>query len=127
MAKPKPAARSATRSARQAYCPDADELIWLQFNPQAGREQALRRPALVLSPRAYNARSGLCVVCPATSQRKGYPFEVALPTGCEVTGVVLSDQLKSLSWTHRYSQFICKAPPQLTAEVRARIKALIGM
>ena len=87
----------------------------------------MRRPALVLSPRAYNLRSELCVVCPTTNQNKGYPFEVALPTGFDVSGVVLSDQVKSLSWSHRESQFICKAPAQVCAEVRAKIKALIGV
>jgi mRNA interferase MazF len=117
--------RSVTRSAKPAHCPDADEFIWLQFNPQAGREQAMRRPALVLSPRGYNLRSGLCVVCPTTNQTKGYPFEVMLPQGFDVSGVVLSDQIKSLSWAHRESQFICKAPAEVCAEVRAKIKALV--
>jgi mRNA interferase MazF len=127
MAKSTPGARSGTRSVKPAYCPDADQFIWLQFNPQAGREQAMRRPALVLSPRGYNLRSGLCVVCPTTNQSKGYPFEAALPQGFDVSGLVLSDQIKSLSWSHRESQFICKAPAQVCAEVRAKIKALIRL
>lgn len=127
MAKSIPGARSVTRSVRPPYCPDADEFIWLQFNPQAGREQAMRRPALVLSPRGYNLRSGLCVVCPTTSQAKGYPFEVALSQGFDVGGVILSDQIKSLSWSHRESKFICKAPAEVCAEVRAKIKALIRL
>ena len=125
MAKSIPVARSATSSAKRAYCPDANEFIWLQFTPQAGHEQAMRRAALVLSPRSYNSRSGLCVVCPITNQSKGYPFEVALPPGFAVSGVVLSDQIKSLSWSHRGSEFICKAPSGVAAEARARIKALI--
>lgn len=125
MAKSIPVTRSVTRSAKSVYCPDADEFIWLQFNPQAGREQAMRRPALVLSPRGYNLRSGLCVVCPTTNQNKGYPFEATLPQGFDVSGVVLSDQIKSLSWSHREAKFICKAPAELCAEVRAKIKALI--
>ncbi len=86
----------------------------------------MRRPALVLSPRAYNSRSGLCVVCPVTNQIKGYPFEVLLPPG-KPGGVILSDQIKSLSWNHRGSEFIGKAPAAATAEVRAKIKALMQM
>ncbi|MDR3468828.1 MAG: endoribonuclease MazF [Xanthobacteraceae bacterium] len=127
MAKSTPAARSATKSAKAAYCPDSGDFIWLQFNPQVGNEQALRRPALVLSPRSYNARSGLCVVCPTTNQTKGYPFEAALPDGFQVSGVVLSDQVKSLSWPLRDSTFICKAPASIVADVRAKIKALVEL
>src|SRR5580692_1036593 len=84
-----------------AYVPDAGDLIWLSFSPQAGREQAGRRPALVLSPRGYNERAGLCAVCPVTSRAKGYPFEVALPDGLAVAGVVLSDHVKSADWQVR--------------------------
>jgi len=76
--------------------PDAGDLIWLTFNPQVGREQAGRRPALVLSPESYNRKSGLAIVCPITSRLKGYPFEVPLPSGLPVTGAVLSDHIKSL-------------------------------
>jgi mRNA interferase MazF len=127
MARSKPGARSATSSARQSYCPDANEFIWIDFNPQAGREQANRRPALVLSGRRYNAVSGLCVVCPITNQNKGYPFEVAIPAGHTVSGVVLSDQIKSLSWDARNSAFIARAPKDVTEETRAKIKALIAI
>lgn len=127
MAKSRPAPPSVTRSARGPYCPDANEFIWLQFNPQAGSEQANRRPAFVLSPRAYNRKSGLCVVCPTTNQTKGYPFEVELPQGFVVSGVVLSDQIKSLSWSARGADFICKSPDSVAAEVRAKIKALIAV
>lgn len=78
------------------YIPQRGDIIWLDFNPQAGREQAGRRPAFVVSPAAYNRKVGLALVCPVTSRVKGYPFEVVLPAGLAVTGVILSDQLKSL-------------------------------
>jgi mRNA interferase MazF len=126
MAKPRRAVRSATRSS-EPYCPDADEFIWLDFDPQAGREQRGRRPALVLSPRSYNRASGLCVVCPLTSQRKGYPFEVANASGFAVGGVVLSDHVKSVSWPARRAQFIAKAAGGVVREVRAKLKALLVM
>ncbi|WP_210496130.1 endoribonuclease MazF [Microvirga antarctica] len=112
-------------SSSSAYCPDAGDLIWLTFNPQAGREQNGRRPALVLSPRSYNALSRLCVLCPITNQGKGYPFEVPLPTGASVTGFVLSDQVKSLSWVDRDAAFIATAPAPVVSHARAKIKALL--
>jgi mRNA interferase MazF len=127
MAKPARAVPSATRSAEASYCPDADEIIWIDFNPQVGREQANRRPALVLSGRAYNKASGLCVLCPITNQNKGYPFEVALPAGAPASGVVLSDQVKSLSWDARKAAYIGDAPAHVCLEVRAKIKALIAI
>jgi mRNA interferase MazF len=79
-----------------SYVPDRGDLVWLEFTPQAGSEQRGRRPALVLSPKTYNGKVGLALFCPVTSKIKGYPFEVKLPDGSEVSGVVLSDQLKSL-------------------------------
>jgi mRNA interferase MazF len=118
--------RSATSSLNTAYCPDSGELIWIDFDPQSGREQAGRRPALVLSPRLYNQRSRLCVLCPITSQAKGYPFEVQVEAG-GINGVVLSDQVKSLSWEPRRSEFICEAPDAALVHTRAKIKALIGI
>jgi mRNA interferase MazF len=117
--------RSATSSAELPYCPDAGDVIWLNFDPQAGREQAGRRVALVLSPAAYNQRARLCILCPITNQAKGYPFESSIPGGLAVTGVVLSDQVKSLSWTDRKAQFLCKMPEAVIADVRAKIKVLI--
>lgn len=109
------------------YVPDAGDLVWLTFDPQSGVEQAGRRPALVLSPRTYNAVAGLAVVCPITSQRKGYPFEVALPDNDTISGVVLSDHLKSLDWRARKATFANPAPATVLAEVRARVKALLAM
>jgi mRNA interferase MazF len=99
----------------------------LQFNPQAGHEQAGHRCAIVLSPRAYNQRANLCVLCPITTQSKGYPFEVPIPPGHPVVGVVLSDQVKSLSWTARQAEFKCHAPPGVLGQVRGKVKALLKL
>ena len=92
------------------YVPKRGEAVWLNFNPQAGHEQAGHRLAVVLSPEAYNAKTGLAIFCPITNQVKGYPFEVALPAGLKVSGVVLSDQLKSLDWRARNVALICPLP-----------------
>ena len=89
-----------------AYVPRRGDAVWLQFDPQAGSKQAGRRPAVVISPEVYNGRVGLMICCPITNQQKGYPFEVALPDGVGVTGVVLSDQVKSLDWRVRQADFI---------------------
>jgi mRNA interferase MazF len=118
---------SVKKHGKEAYVPDAGHLIWFSFSPQAGREQAGRRPALVLSPRGYNARAGLCLLCPITSQIKGYPFEVAIPDGLPFRGVVLSDHLKSADWRARSAGFAGNAPAQILAEVRARVKPLLGI
>lgn len=109
-----------------AFVPDAGELIWLRFDPQAGHEQAGRRPALVLSPKSYNQKSGLALVCPVTSQVKGYPFEVQLPDGCGVRGVILADQVKSLDWKARRAERIGRIPELTLHEVLARLTALLG-
>jgi len=84
-----------------AYVPERGDLVWLTFNPQAGHKQAGRRPAVVLSPKAYNGKVGLALFCPITSQVKGYPFEVRLPEGLPVSGSILADQVKSLDWQAR--------------------------
>jgi mRNA interferase MazF len=107
------------------YCPDTGEIIDITFDPQEGREQRGRRPALVLTGRAYNRRAGLCVLCPITNQQKGYPFEVAIPPGHRVTGVVLSDQVKSLSWERRNATLRCAAPPAVLLETKGKVKALL--
>ncbi|HTG17989.1 MAG TPA: endoribonuclease MazF, partial [Blastocatellia bacterium] len=86
---------------RGTYSPDRGDIVWIDFSPQAGHEQAGRRPALVVSPGAYNKKVGLAILCPITSQVKGYPFEVALPDDLPIQGVVLSDQAKSLDWRAR--------------------------
>lgn len=112
---------------RRAYCPDAGDLVWIEFDPQRGREQRGRCPALVLTPRRYNQRSGLCVLCPITSRQKGYPFEVRLPSGRVVSGVVLSDQVKSVSWQMRGTEFAGTAPLAVLQHTRAKIKALLEL
>ena len=96
------------------------------MNPQAGHEQAGRRPALILSPAAYNDKVGLALLCPITSRVKGYPFEVQIPNGLPVSGVVLCDQLKSLDWQIRRAEFICKLPNEVTVEVLGKLSALLG-
>jgi mRNA interferase MazF len=94
---------------KRGYVPDSGDLVWVSFDPQAGHEQAGRRPALVLSPREYNDKAGLALACPITSRVKGYPFEVALRTG-RVRGVVLADQIRSFDWRSRQFTFIEQAP-----------------
>jgi mRNA interferase MazF len=109
------------------YVPDAGQLIWLSFSPQAGREQSGQRPALVLSPRSYNSRAGLCLVCPITTHVKNYPFEVLLPAGLAVAGVVLSDHIKSTDWESRKAECAGSAPSDVLAEVRAKLRPLLGI
>ncbi|WP_439574916.1 endoribonuclease MazF [Phreatobacter sp.] len=125
MAKQIPVTQPATKSAEEPYCPEEGDIIWINFNPQAGSEQANRRPALVLSPRNYNTKVRLCVVCPTTNQSKGYPFECAVPYGAKTSGVVLADQVKSLSWHARQSSFIEQAPRALMEEVRGKLRVLL--
>lgn len=108
-----------------AYVPERGDAVWLQFNPQTGHEQAGHRPALVLSPSSYNERVGLAILCPITNQVKGYPFEVAIPEKFELSGVVLSDQVKSLDWRVRRASFICKLPDEVVQEVVEKLATLI--
>jgi mRNA interferase MazF len=109
-----------------AYVPDRGDAIWISLNPQAGHEQAGRRPAAVLSPVAYNERVGLVILCPITNQRKGYPFEVAIPVGLSVAGIVLSDQVKNLDWRVRQAEFICKLPDETVVEVLGKLATLLS-
>lgn len=108
-----------------AYAPDRGDIVWLHFDPRAGHEQAGRRPALVLSPRAYNRKVGLALCCPITTQVKGYPFEVEIPEGSKATGAVLSDQIKSLGWRARRAERVCSAPAGVVDEATAKILALV--
>jgi mRNA interferase MazF len=100
------------------YVPEAGDLVWLTFDPQAGHEQRGRRPALILSPRAYNAKARLAIACPITSHAKGYPFEVPLPDDSKVTGVVLADHVKNLDWNARRVEFAATAPSEVLTDVR---------
>ena len=108
------------------YVPEAGDIVMMEFDPHVGREQAKRRPALVLTDQRYNRASGLAVVCPLTSKRKPYPF--ALPiTVDQVEGAVLVDQLKSMDWSGRKAKFHAKAEPGLVTKVRQYISVLLGL
>lgn len=107
------------------YIPDRGDIVWLQFNSQAGHEQSGYRPALVVSPRSYNERSGLALFCPITTQIKGYPFEVLLRREKKPSGAILSDQVKSLDWRVRGARRISKAPTDIIREVLDKIHTLI--
>ena len=106
------------------YVPDAGDIVWLDFTPQAGREQAGHRPAVVLSPAGYNGKTGLMLCCPTTTQIKSYPFEVRISG--TVPSVVLSDQIKSVDWRVRKAKRKGKVSAEELADVRAKIRALIG-
>ena len=106
------------------YIPDRGDIVWIQMRPQSGREQAGHRPAFIVSPKAYNGKVGLALMCPITSKEKGYPFEVAVG-GKTVQGVVLSDQVKSLDWKARGARFEEKVGRAITEEVLGKITALI--
>ena len=105
--------------------PDRGDVVWLEFDPQAGHEQAGRRPALVVSPSAYNGRVGLALLCPITSRQKGYPFEVPLPSDLATTGVILADQVKSLDWRARRASRACAVPDEVLDETVARLLAIV--
>ena len=108
------------------YIPRRGDIVWISFSPQAGREQAGRRPAMVASQSSYNGKVGLAVLCPITNQIKGYPFEVLIPRGLTVTGVILSDQVKSLDWRARKAELICRLPKPTTLEVLQKLGALLS-
>ena len=107
------------------YVPNRGDVVWIDMNPQAGHEQAGRRPAVILSPYSYNAKVGLALLTPVTNQIKGYPFEVVIPEGNEVTGAILSDQVKSLDWKVRKAELFCRIPESVTSEVLAKLAALL--
>lgn len=108
------------------YIPDRGDGIWLTFTPQSGHEQAGRRPAIVLSPAAYNGKVGLALVCPITNQIKGYPFEVLLPPDESVTGVILADQVRSLDWRTRKAEFIARLSASIVEETLAKLNTLLS-
>ncbi len=106
--------------------PDRGDVVWLSFRPQAGHEQDGRRPAVVLSPAAYNGKVGLALLCPVTRKVKGYPFEVRLPDGFPVSGVVLADQVKSLDWRARRAERVGTLPMPLTSEILDKLGVLLA-
>jgi mRNA interferase MazF len=110
----------------QVYAPQRGDVVWITLNPHAGHEQAGRRPAVVLSPLAYNDKVGLAIFCPITSQEKGYPFEVKIPKGLAVTGVVLADQVKSLDWRARNAERMGALPAEVMAEVLGKLNVLLA-
>ncbi|HEU0013238.1 MAG TPA: endoribonuclease MazF [Longimicrobium sp.] len=109
-----------------AYIPERGDVVWVQFSPQAGHEQAGRRAALVVSPRAYNDRVGLALVCPITSRAKGYPFEVMIPQPLKVSGVVLADQVKSVDWRARDAELADRVPATVTLEALQKLGTLLA-
>ena len=109
-----------------SHIPQRGDLVWLNFNPQAGREQAGHRPVLVLSPREYNEKSSVALLAPITSTVKGYPLEVELPPGGPIGGAVLADQVRSLDWRTRGLKFAAVAPRQVVAEVLGKLLALLS-
>jgi mRNA interferase MazF len=107
------------------YVPGLGDLVWINFDPQAGREQSGRRPAVVLSPASYNGKVGLAIFCPITSQTNGYPFEAALPEGLPIAGVVLADQFKSLDWSARRVTLIDKLTTDVIDDILAKSRSLL--
>jgi mRNA interferase MazF len=108
------------------YVPERGDAVWITMDPQAGHEQAGRRPAVVLSPVSYNRKVGLALMCPITSQVKGYPFEVGFPSGSAIRGVALADQLKSLDWQARRVEKICRVPANVLDQIVKRVNLLMA-
>jgi mRNA interferase MazF len=111
---------------KPAYVPERGDLVWLNVDPPVGHEKAGRRPALVVSPKAYNGKVGLAIFCPVTSRVKRYPFEVAV-TGETIGGVVLADQVRSLDWRARHAAFVERAPESVVAEVLGKLDTLVRL
>ncbi len=109
------------------YCPKRGDVVWISFTPEAGHEQAGHRPALVLSPESYNRKVGLALLCPVTSQVKGYPFEVPIPDGMKVSGAILADQVKSMDWRVRKASRLCFLPESTMRHVLAKLGALLDV
>jgi len=107
------------------YIPNRGDVVWVDLNPTRGREQARVRPAIVMSPKAYNQKTNLAIMCPITSVQKGYPFEVEIKDK-KISGAILSDHVRSLDWKARNTRFIAKAKPSVTAEVQSKLLLLLG-
>ena len=110
----------------RSYIPQCGDVVWITLTPQAGHEQAGRRPAVVLSPEDYNRKTGLAILCPITSQIKSYPFEVLLPAGLPVAGAILSDQVKNLDWRAKNAELICTLPTETISEVLRKLVTLFS-
>jgi mRNA interferase MazF len=110
----------------KTYVPQRGDGVWVTLDPHSGHEQAGRRPAVVLSPAAYNRRTGLAVLCPITSRIKGYPFEVVIPQGLPVTGAILADQVRSLDWRARHAEWICSLPFETVSEALRKLSTLLS-
>ena len=111
---------------KKGYVPQRGDVVWITLNPQSGHEQAGRRPAVVLSPGIYNEKVELAILCPITNQIKGYPFEVLMPDGLPVNGVILADQIKSLDWRVRNAEWICTLPSRVVVEVLQKLGTLLS-
>ena len=111
---------------KKGYVPQRGDVVWISLNPQSGHEQAGRRPAVVLSPGIYNEKVELAILCPVTNQIKGYPFEVLMPDGLPVSGVILADQIKSLDWRVRDAEWICTLPPRVVVAVLQKVGTLLS-
>lgn len=109
----------------RTYYPKRGDVVWLTFTPQAGHEQSGHRPVLTLSPDSYNKKVGMAIFCPISSWVKGYPFEVLIPAGLKASGVILSDQVKSLDWKARRAQFCCRVPESVLLEVFGKLAVLL--
>jgi mRNA interferase MazF len=109
----------------KSYIPGRGDIVWIDFNPQFGHEQQGRRPAVVISPKLYNSKTHLALLCPVTSQIKGYPYEVAIHPKSKINGVILSDQIKSLDWQSRNAEFIESLDDDMLDELIAKIRTLI--
>ena len=107
------------------YIPERGDAVWVDMNPQSGHEQSGRRPALILSPGFYNKKAGLALLCPITNQIKGYPFEIVIPQGLNVSGAILSDQIKSFDWKTRRAEFIQGIPERIVLAVLKKIHKLL--
>jgi mRNA interferase MazF len=109
---------------KKEYVPIRGDIVWITLNPRTGHEQSGRRPAVVLSPEAYNRKVGLAILCPITGQIKGYPFEVSIPEDSSISGVVLADQVKSLDWKERKAEFVCRLPSEVVEEILNKLLLL---
>jgi len=111
----------------QNHIPQCGDVVRVSLNPQVGHKQAGRRPAVVLSPRSYNGKTGLAIFCPVTSHIKGYPFEVILPAGLPIAGAILSDQVKSLDWRARNAELVCILPDEIVSEIIQKLGTLLSL